>query len=141
MRNASFILKHVPPAPTYFPVPWAGTVSSALAGLTAGFGMEPGVSPPLWAPGNLQLNRSSSPQIGVQVERAISTARLHPLLSFHLRPIKVVVSHRPSGSPYLGVGFALRCFQRLSRSRVATRRCPWRDNRYTRACPVPVLSY
>jgi hypothetical protein len=75
--------------------------------------------------------------VGVQVERAISTARLHPLRSFHLRPINVVVSHGPSGSPYLGVGFALRCFQRLSRSRMATRRYPWRDNRYTRACPVP----
>ncbi|EDP76606.1 hypothetical protein HG1285_03328 [Hydrogenivirga sp. 128-5-R1-1] len=39
------------------------------------------------------------------------------------------------------MGFALRCFQRLSRSRIATRRCSWRNNRYTRACPVPVLSY
>ena len=31
----------------------AGAVSSALEGLTSGFGMEPGVSPPVWAPGKI----------------------------------------------------------------------------------------
>jgi len=51
---------------------------------------------------------------------AVSTAQLHPLPGFHLRPIKPVVSRRPypvkaGGGPYLGVGFPLRCFQRLSR--------------------------
>jgi hypothetical protein len=43
-------------AATYFPVPRSGTVSSALGGLTAGFGMEPGVSPPLWPPALLLLS-------------------------------------------------------------------------------------
>ena len=38
-------------------------------------------------------------------------------------------------------GFPLRCFQRLSRPHLATRRCRWRDNRYTRGASVPVLSY
>ena len=39
------------------------------------------------------------------------------------------------------VGFPLRCFQRLSRPHIATRRCRWRDNRYTRGASIPVLSY
>jgi hypothetical protein len=38
-------------------------------------------------------------------------------------------------------GFPLRCFQRLSRPHLATRRCRWRDNRYTRGASIPVLSY
>ena len=38
-------------------------------------------------------------------------------------------------------GFPLRCFQRLSRPHIATRRCRWRDNRYTRGASIPVLSY
>ena len=38
-------------------------------------------------------------------------------------------------------GFPLRCLQRLSRPRLATRRCHWRDNRCTRGASVPVLSY
>jgi hypothetical protein len=41
----------------------------------------------------------------------------------------------------LGVGFPLRCFQRLSRPDVAIQRCPWRDNWWTRGSSVPVLSY
>ena len=42
---------------------------------------------------------------------------------------------------YLGVGFALRCFQRLSCPDAATRRCPWRNNRYTGGPSNTVLSY
>jgi len=38
-------------------------------------------------------------------------------------------------------GFPLRCFQRLSRPYLATRRCRWRDNRSTRGTSTPVLSY
>lgn len=37
--------------------------------------------------------------------------------------------------------FPLRCFQRLSRPILATRRCSWRNNRYTRGSFTPVLSY
>jgi hypothetical protein len=44
-------------------------------------------------------------------------------------------------NPYLGDGFTLRCFQRLSKPNVATLPCPWWDNRYTRDSYVPVLSY
>ena len=81
-----------------------------------------------------------------QAARALSTARLHGLPRFHLPPINVVVSHGPSevfrpGSVHLEVGFPLRCFQRLSLPDVATRRCPWRNSRYTRGQSVPVLSY
>ena len=43
--------------------------------------------------------------------------------------------------PYLEARFALRCFQRLSLPNIATRRCRWRDNRYTRGSFIPVLSY
>jgi len=45
------------------------------------------------------------------------------------------------GRPYLGAGFPLRCFQRLSLPSVATQLCPWRDNWITRGSSTPVLSY
>jgi len=81
-----------------------------------------------------------------QDARPISTARLNASLRLHLRPIKVVVSDWPSGAlrlgnPYLGAGFPLRCFQRLSVPNMATLLCRWRDNRYTRGSSTPVLSY
>src|SRR5579884_1452330 len=60
--------------------------------------------------------------------RPISTGRLKASRPLHLRPINQVVL---LGSypvtrwrPRLGVGFALRCFQRLSRPHIATRRVP-----------------
>ena len=42
---------------------------------------------------------------------------------------------------YLGAGFPLRCFQRLSLPNVANRPCRWRDNRHTRGSSTQVLSY
>ena len=45
------------------------------------------------------------------------------------------------GKPGFEGSFPLRCIQRLSRPHVATRRCRWRDNRYTRGASIPVLSY
>jgi len=45
------------------------------------------------------------------------------------------------GRSYLEASFPLRCFQRLSLPHVATRRCHWRDNRYTRGVSTAVLSY
>src|SRR5215510_10728521 len=77
----------------------------------------------------------------VQAERAISTGKLRTLLRFHTRPINVMVYHGSSGRTRFEVGFSLRCFQRLSRPHIATRRCRWRDNRYTRGASIPVLSY
>jgi len=45
------------------------------------------------------------------------------------------------GTPYLGVGFPLRCFQRLSFPSIATQLCRWHDNWCTRGSSIPVLSY
>ena len=76
--------------------------------------------------------------------RPISIGQLNTLLCVHLRPINVIVSH---GSYHfwrkslLVGGFALRCFQRLSRPYVATQPCLWQDNWYTRGMSIPVLSY
>jgi len=53
----------------------------------------------------------------------------------------VVVYHGPSGRTHLEVGFSLICFQRLSFPDLATERCHWRDNSYTRGQYFPVLSY
>src|SRR5690606_41495786 len=74
-------------------------------------------------------------------QRAISTTRLQTLLPLHLWPINVVISHGPLKKSHLVVGFALICFQRLSLPDVATRQCPWRDNRYTSGRSNSVLSY
>ena len=45
------------------------------------------------------------------------------------------------GRSHLEAGFPLRCFQRLSLPNMATRRCSWRNNRYTSGSSIPVLSY
>ena len=81
-----------------------------------------------------------------EAARPISTGQLSVLPRLHLRPINLVVYEGPlealrPGMPYLGVGFPLICFQRLSRPHIATRRCRWRDNRYTSGASIPVLSY
>ena len=76
-----------------------------------------------------------------QAGRAISKAQLHALLRVHMPPIDVMVYHGSSGKAGFEGGFPLRCFQRLSRPHIATRRCHWRDNRYTRGASIPVLSY
>ena len=79
---------------------------------------------------------------------AISTAQLKGSLPLHLPPIKRVVYPRPyppdesgDGRLHLGEGFALRCFQRLSRPDLATGRCRWHDNPHTSGLSTPVLSY
>jgi hypothetical protein len=78
--------------------------------------------------------------------RLISTTRLNTSLCLHLWPINLVVyqesySLNGDGRPHLEASFPLRCFQRLSLPYIATRRCPWQDNRYTRGTSTPVLSY
>jgi len=52
----------------------------------------------------------------------ISIGKLKALQPFHFQPINQIVSLE-SKSPNLKEGFPLRCFQRLSRRNVATRRC------------------
>ena len=76
-----------------------------------------------------------------QVERAISTGKLHALPRFHIRPIDVVVFHGSSGRTCFEAGFPLRCLQRLSIPYIATLHCGWRHNRSTRDTFTPVLSY
>ena len=78
---------------------------------------------------------------GYELYRAIRTARLRGLLHFDLRPIDVMVYHGPRGRPRLEGGFLLRCLQQLSRPHLATQRCSWRNNWYTRGTSIPVLSY
>jgi len=76
-----------------------------------------------------------------KVNRPISTPRLNTLLCVHLVPINQIVFLGSHGKSYLEVGFALICFQRLSLPNVATRQCPWQNNRYTRGSSTLVLSY
>ena len=76
-----------------------------------------------------------------QAYRVISTSQLNALLRLHLWPIEVVVFHYPQGRPCFEGGFPLRCFQRLSCPNLATQRCSWRNNWYTRGSFTPVLSY
>src|SRR5215467_15803422 len=74
----------------------------------------------------LLLRRCSEQRIGKvkdQAERVISTPELNTLLCLHPEPINVVVYHDPSGRSHLGIGLALRCFQRLSFPNIATQRC------------------
>ena len=99
------------------------------------------------SPGDRARQSSVSQEIiGGQATRPISTGKLHALPHFHLRPINHVVYVGSSGAlrlgtPYLEGGFPLRCFQRLSRPNIATRRCRWRDNRNTIGSSNSVLSY
>ena len=81
-----------------------------------------------------------------QAARLISTSKLNASLRFHTWPINLVVYQEPlevlrPGRSHLVEGFTLRCIQRFSLPDVATRRCRWRDNRYTRGPSNPVLSY
>ena len=84
---------------------------------------------------------------GGQASRPISTGQLNGLPRLHLRPINLVISQGPSvrpkaeGRPHLEEGFALICFQRFSFPDIATQRCSWRNNWYTRGPSIPVLSY
>ena len=73
--------------------------------------------------------------------RAISMARLwyFYLYTCHLSTSSSLTAL--TGRSHLGVGFALRCFQRLSHPSVATLRCIWRYNRCTSGSSNPVLSY
>ncbi len=132
----------------YSPVP------SALEGLTAVFGMGTGVSPPLLPPEicfllcsfkTTQRGRHSLPPTYGQ-----ALDRLVPVRSRGYPPYTPGLSTWSSsrgltgfchGKPHLEVGFALRCFQRLSRPDLATQRCPWRDSWYTSGLSIPVLSY
>ena len=81
-----------------------------------------------------------------QASRLISIGKLNVSPRLHTRPMYLVIFQEPLGALRLGrshlvEGFTLRCLQRFSLPDVATRRCRWRDNRYTRGPSNPVLSY
>src|SRR5438270_13891864 len=81
-----------------------------------------------------------------QASRLISIGKLNASPRLHTRPIDLVIFQEPlealrPGRSHLVEGFTLRCLQRFSLPDVATRRCRWRDNRYTRGPSIPVLSY
>ena len=59
----------------------------------------------------------------IRVQLTISTGKLKLLPALHLLPINLVVSQVSIGISHLGIGFPLRCFQRLSDSNVATLQC------------------
>ena len=70
-------------------------------------------------------------------QSTVSTGNLKIFLFVQLRPINRVVYPGSLGSklpwnPRLGIGFTLRCFQRLSFPDIATQPCHKRDNWYTR---------
>ena len=129
-------------ATTYAPA--LGAVPSALAGLTTLFGMGKGDPRRYGHQQNFEQRFEALRHKRIKKEekskgdrcigttktlRTISTAKLRALLPLHQQPIEVVIFHRPLKKPHLEVGFALRCFQRLSLPYLATRRCGWRHNR------------
>lgn len=103
------------------------------------------VDPPVACPGRV---RHAGACRGGGSSSTVSAGRLHPSRGFHVRSIDHMVScgvsrtpRRGARNPYLGAGFPLRCFQRLSLPNVANRPCRWRDNRHTRGSSTQVLSY
>ena len=92
-------------------------------------------------PSSMNIDNESN-----QAVRTISTSKLRTLLPFHTWPINLVVYEGSLGvlrlgTPSLEADFPLRCFQRLSVPYMATRLCPWQDNRNTRGTSTQVLSY
>jgi hypothetical protein len=141
--------------------PVARAVPSALEGLTSGFGMGPGVSPPLWPPKPWRARENRSRRVkgaspGQPRNSRASASKsqvlglLVPVSSTRCRASTSGLSTSwstrgltwfPSGRSHLGASFALRCFQRLSLPHVANQPCRWRDNWHTRGASAPVLSY
>ena len=78
--------------------------------------------------------------------RPISTGQLKhltvlPLPAYQPGGLAGGLTPLKGGSPHLGTGFPLRCFQRLSLPNVANQPCSWWNNWHTRGPSVPVLSY
>ena len=127
------------------------------------FGMGTGVSPPL-SPPETEIRNGSGHNLDGLSSLESKHAVAHPA-EFMVKPHGhlVPVSFAPRsastpglstswstrglqgpcgpGMPYLGVGFPLICFQRLSLPYLATRHCVWRHNRNTSGTSNPVLSY
>ena len=96
----------------------------------------------------LRITYCAFRRVSIKVAKpsTVSTGNLKTFRSLQLRPINRVVYPGSLGSklpwnPRLGIGFTLRCFQRLSVPDIATQPCPKRDNWYTRGPSFPILSY
>ena len=117
------------PAITYFPMGASPIVSSALPRFTSLFGMGRGGATASNHRNKIfnMIESSYAHTSFFTGVRSISTPRLNTLLCLHLEPINLVV-FEGSNIPHLGVGFPLRCFQRLSVPDIATQRCSWRNS-------------
>jgi hypothetical protein len=130
-------------------------VPSALEGLTSVFGMGTGGSPPLSPPDRI-LVFGYTFKIGYGIVCIHSASEEKPSTDSYPsaqritaltprtdlpRHLQGVLLPRRDGKSHLEGGFALRCFQRLSRPHLATQRCIWRHNWYTSGASIPVLSY
>ena len=71
---------------------------------------------------------------------AISTPWLNPLLDLHLEPIKVVVYDQPDDEVSSWGELPAYMPSAVISLDLATRQCPWQDNRYTIGLPPSVLS-
>jgi len=76
-----------------------------------------------------------------KTNESISIGQLNDLHRLHIQPINQLVLLESSGKVHLGVGFPLRCFQRLSHPSVATQLCSWQNNWCTSGSFTRVLSY
>ena len=114
--------------------------------VAAGSGGRPG-----WGEGLGWLARAwgmrcARPAAGLPPGRGSSLGRLGPVGCARRRACTPGLSTWWSATallarPGLAVGFPLRCLQRLSRPRLATRLRGWRHDRSTRGASAPVLSY
>ena len=141
-------------------------LSSTLRRFTVLFGMGRSGATSLWSPDktlNFVRNRNEAGCVCPSISKFSPTGEKLHGYRIKLHEQLVLVSSTPhsaytpnlstswsrttlqggqaSRKTYLQASFPLRCFQRLSLPDIATRRCHWRDNRYTRGQSTPVLSY
>ena len=136
-------------AATYSP---ASAVPSALAGFTTGFGMGPGGA--LQPTATLHIHKHFPPALRGRKRTSRSTVSTAPAARVATLPPAAYPPDSLSGvcmgRSHPGVGFPLRCFQRLSRPDSATRRCrlsttgtplvrPYRSSRTRDSSPLNLL--
>ena len=131
---------------------------SPLECLTSVFGMSTGVSTPPSSPDpSLRVSLSkpnnslTSDQVLDRLVSVNSTYRYASIPDLSTSSSSRGLTYLPRrlqgvlllsyGRSHLGVGFALRCFQRLSFPCLATQLCRWHDNWCTSGRSIPVLSY
>src|ERR671939_185501 len=126
--------------------PWVRRVGRASRGRARGGTGLRGRGGAVLAGGGHGGARCARPAAGLPPGRGSSLGRLGPVGCARRRACTPGLSTWWSTTalvarPGLAVGFPLRCLQRLSRPRLATRRRGWRHDRSTRGASAPVLSY